>query len=88
MDRKFDGMPVIIAHFDKDLNIINEECYNLENIEMDNWQIEMFARAILPDIQKYYENEENVRAFEAWQREQEQKLTTRTDLPQKRGERK
>lgn len=88
MDRKFDCMPVIIAHFDKDLNIINEECYNLENIEMDNWQIEMFARAILPDIQKYYENEENVRAFEAWQREQEQKLTTRTDLPQKRGERK
>ena len=69
---------MIIAYFDKDMNITHEECYNLENIEIDEWQLEMLARAILPDIQKFYENEENVRAFEEWQREQEQKETTRS----------
>ena len=87
MDQKFNGIPVIIAHFDKDLNITHEEHYNLENVEMDDWQVEMFARAILPDIQKYYENEENVRAFEKWKCEQEPKLASN---PQKkiRGVRK
>jgi len=43
----------------------------------------MFARAILHDIPKYYEFEENVRAFEKRQHEQKQRLVSKTNTQKK-----
>lgn len=73
MSQKFNGIPVGIIHFDKDYNITSKEFYNLENVVPDKWALDAFARAILPDIQKFYECEENVQAFEEWKKEQEKK---------------
>jgi len=73
MNEKFGGMPVIIAHFDKDYNITSEEYFNMENFKMADWQVKALARALLPSIRKHYENEENVRAFEEWQKKRAEK---------------
>ena len=70
MDQKFKGIPVGIIHFDKDYNITSEEFYNLENVVPDKWAMRAFADALLPKIQKFYECEENVQAFEKWKEEQ------------------
>ena len=70
MDQKFNGIPVGIIHFDKDYNITSEEFYNLENVVPDKWAMRAFADALLPKIQKFYEFEENVQAFEKWKEEQ------------------
>jgi len=73
MSKKFGGAPVVVVHFDKDYNITSEERYNLENFQIADWQAEAMARALLPGIRKYYEDEKNVQAFEQWRKEQELK---------------
>lgn len=60
-ERKFGGAPVIIAYFDKDdkeMKITREECFNMDNFQMAEWQVESLARALLPEIRKYYETHE------------------------------
>ena len=42
--------------------------------------LESFARVILPDIYKFYESEENLRAYEEWLKTEEgQKATNKTE---------
>ena len=42
--------------------------------------LESFARVILPDIYKFYESEENLRAYEEWLKTEEgQKTTNETE---------
>ena len=47
------GRPCTIIHFDKDGEITRTEDYNLENI----------ARALLPEIQEYFDSEEGRKAL-------------------------
>lgn len=59
--KKFGGLPVIVAHFDKDdkeMKITREEHYNLENFKLSDWQVNALARALLPRIREYYETHE------------------------------
>lgn len=71
MSGKFSGIPVVVAHFNESGAITKTESYNLENIApLDDWQVDSFARSLLPVIQDYYSHEENRRAFEAWLTEQ------------------
>lgn len=60
-ERKFGGAPVIVAYFDKDdkeMKITREEHFNIDNFQMADWQVEALARALLPQIRKYYETHE------------------------------
>lgn len=70
MSEKFNGLPVSIVCFDADGKVTGEENYNLDKVEPDPWALKGLAGALLPHIQEFYSHEENVRAFEAWQREQ------------------
>lgn len=62
------GVPIIVVHFDpKTGEEISSEEYNLQNVSLSSWQIESLARALLPSIQEFYSDPENVRKFEEWQ---------------------
>lgn len=62
------GAPIIVVHFDpKTGEEISCEEYNMQNVSLSSWQIESLARALLPSIQEFYSNPENVRKFEEWQ---------------------
>ena len=47
-------------------------------IKVYDWQIETLARLLLPEILKFYENEDNVQEFKKWEAEQNAKKTRRT----------
>ena len=40
--------------------------FNMENYRPPDYAIERLARMLLPKIQEYFSNEENVREFEEW----------------------
>lgn len=64
------GAPVSVL----DLESGQEVCsFNPNNIEIPDWAIESLARSLLPEIQSFYENEENVKAAKAWAEEQRRK---------------
>ena len=44
--------------------------FNKENICLDKFAMESLARCLLPQIHEYFSNEENVREFEKWKKEQ------------------
>ena len=81
MDEKFNRMPVSVIHFDKDGTVTDVEDYNLDKIEPALWSLKGLAAALLPVIREFYTREENVQAFEAWLKEQE-------NNPQKHSKRK
>ena len=47
-------VPMIVVHFDENFETTYTEEYNLENFELSEWQIESFARILLPSIREYY----------------------------------
>ena len=51
-------VPMIVVHFDENFETTYTEEYNLENFELLEWQIESFARILLPSIREYYRNPE------------------------------
>ena len=81
MDEKFNRIPVSVIHLDKDGTVIDEEDYNLDKIEPNLWALKGLAAALLPVIREFYMREENIRAFEAWLKEEESD-------PQKHSKRK
>ena len=81
MDEKFNRIPVSVIHFDKDGTVTDVEDYNLDKIEPALWSLKGLAAALLPVIREFYMREENVRAFEAWLKEEESD-------PQKHSKRK
>lgn len=67
--RKIDeGIPMLIAHLDKNGNVTSEESYNLENISLTEFQTRQLARTILDECEKFYSNPENVKRFEEWKK--------------------
>ena len=40
------------------MKITREEHFNMDNFQMADWQVEALARALLPQIRKYYETHE------------------------------
>ncbi len=81
MDEKFNRIPVSVIHFDKDGTVTDVEDYNLDKIEPALWSLKDLAAALLPVICEFYTREENIRAFEAWLKEEESD-------PQKHSKRK
>ncbi len=81
MDEKFNRIPVSVIHFDKDGTVTDVEDYNLDKIEPALWSLKGLAAALLPVICEFYTREENIRAFEAWLKEEESD-------PQKHSKRK
>lgn len=67
---KLSRIPYMIAHINKDGEIVHEESHNIENVYIPPYAMEGLARSILPDIQAYYQTEEGQAAFEKWQAEQ------------------
>ena len=61
-----EGVPMTIAHLDKNGNVTSEVSYNLENISLTEFQTRQLARAILDECEKFYSNPENVKRFEEW----------------------
>ena len=66
------GVPMVIAHWDKDGNVTSQEAYNLENISLSDWQKEQLARATLEDCRKFYSDPENVKKYESWNAERDE----------------
>ncbi len=60
------GVPMVIAHWDKDGNVTSHEAYNLENISLAEWQIQSLARTALEGCKRFYADPENVKKFEEW----------------------
>ena len=81
MDEKFNRIPVSVIYFDKDGTVTDVEDYNLDKIEPALWSLKGLAAALLPVICEFYTREENIRAFEAWLKEEESD-------PQKHSKRK
>ena len=46
--------------------------FNMENYQPPDWAIEAFARSLLPEIEKFYFNEENRRKYEEWKKQQDE----------------
>lgn len=81
MDEKFNRMPVSVIYFDKDDTVTDVEDYNLDKVDPALWSLKGLAASLLPAIREFYTHEENVQAFEAWLKEQE-------NNPQKHSKRK
>lgn len=65
------GRPCSIIHFDpKSYKVTHEENHNMENIEIPKHALESLARALLPDIQEFYQTEEGKKVAEQIEREQ------------------
>lgn len=47
-------VPMTVVHFDENFETMYTEEYNLKNFELSEWQIEGFARILLPSIREYY----------------------------------
>lgn len=60
------GVPMIIAHFDKDKNITSEEKYNMENVVPDEFAMKGLCSYLVKECEKYYSDPENVKKFEEW----------------------
>ncbi len=46
--------------------------FNMENYQPPDWAIEEFARSLLPEIEKFYSNEENRRKYEEWKKQRDE----------------
>ena len=85
---KLSRIPYMIAHFNKDGEIVHEESHNMENVYLSPYAVEGIARSILPDIQAYYQTEEGQAAFEKWQAEQAALGVCKPVAKPKKGRRK
>ena len=63
-------VPMIVVHFDKNFETTYTEEYNLENFELSEWQIESFARILLPSICEYYKDLKHVQEANEWAKQQ------------------
>jgi len=63
------GVPMIVSYLDENKNTTKTETYNLENVEIPDYALRNFARAILPDIKEFYSHEENAKKIDEWQKE-------------------
>ena len=67
-------VPMIVVHFDENFETTYTEEYNLENFELSEWQIESFARILLPSIREYYRNPEYTDAVNERMKQQNEEL--------------
>ena len=63
-------VPMIVVHFDENFETTYTEEYNLENFELSEWQIESFARILLPSIREYYKDPKHVQEANEWAKQQ------------------
>jgi len=49
-------------------------------MEIPQFELERLARFLLPRILKFYENEENQKAFDEWLEQRNQRSTTTGDI--------
>lgn len=62
-----DGVPMVVIHFDpKTHEETGRETYNMQNVRISKFQAESLARTLLPCIQEFYKDPENIRKFEEW----------------------
>lgn len=65
-----EGIPCTIIHFNKDGKVTHEEHRNMENLKISKLDIELFAKALMPDILEFFSTEEGQRAFAEYQKKQ------------------
>lgn len=83
------GVPMVVIHFDpKTGEEISSEEYNLQNVSLSKWQVESLARALLPAIEEFYSDPENVRKFEEWQAKREKAGTPKKACQPRKNTRK
>jgi len=64
------GVPYKIVDLESKATICE---FNLKNVKASDFDIRMLARTLYEGAQKFYEDPENVKAFEKWKREQNKK---------------
>lgn len=52
------GVPCAVIKLNPDGTTEKAEYFNMENFEVQDWQIDHFARALLPEVQAFYMTEE------------------------------
>lgn len=61
------GVPYTVVDMDSGQTICK---FNIKNVKPTDFDIRMLARTLSEAAQKFYKDPENVKAFEKWQREQ------------------
>lgn len=64
------GIPYTIVDMDSGQTICK---FNIKNVKPTDFDIRMLARTLSEAAQKFYEDPENMKAFEKWKSEQEHK---------------
>ena len=64
------GVPYKVVDLESNATICE---FNLKNVKASDFDIRMLARTLYEGAQKFYEDPENVKAFEKWKREQDNK---------------
>ena len=64
------GYPITVVDMESQATLAD---FNLKNVRPDKWQMESLARALLPQIQEFYIDPENVKKAAAWAEEQKKK---------------
>ena len=52
------GIPCTVVKINQDGSFGESQDYNMENFQIQDWQIESLARCLLPEIIAFYETEE------------------------------
>lgn len=64
------GYPITVVDMESQATLAD---FNMKNIRPDKWQMESLARALLPQIQEFYKDPENVKKAAAWAEERKKK---------------
>lgn len=64
------GCPVTVVDLETQTSVAD---FNMKNVRPDKWQMESLARALLPMIQEFYKDPENVKKAAAWKEERKKK---------------
>lgn len=64
------GVPYTVVDMDSGQTICK---FNIKNVKASDFDMRMLARTLYEGAQKFYEDPENVKAFERWKSEQDKK---------------
>ena len=80
------GVPCTVVKINPDGSFGESQDYNMENFQIQDWQIESLARCLLPEIIAFYETEEGKAIAAHIEEERIAKgLPSTSELPRKRS---
>lgn len=83
------GIPCTVVKINQDGSFGESQDYNMENFQIQDWQIESLARCLLPEIIAFYETEEGKSVAAQIEADRIEKgLPPTSEMPRKRPRRR